>query len=257
MTNLQIAQIELDEEIQSRARLDLFTIAEYAEAMRAGAEFPPVVVFSDGAKFWLADGFHRVKAALQAGLQTINTDFRQGGRRAAILFSVGSNATHGLKRSNEDKRRAVMTLLADKEWTQWSDSEIARQTKTSHTYVGKLRGHLATFQDGPRLVRRGDSVYQMDTANIGQGEALSEAEQNRLATLESQIDTNLETLKRASTHLLAIMLKALPELIPLQEKEPETLEECMYYIETASFWQNELAEARLRTMAQVGGLLKD
>jgi hypothetical protein len=32
-----------------------------------GRNSPPVVVFYDGTSYWLADGFHRVKAAEQAG----------------------------------------------------------------------------------------------------------------------------------------------------------------------------------------------
>jgi len=45
-----------------------------------------------------------------------------GTQRDAILHSVGANATHGLRRSNQDKRKAVVTLLEDNEWCQWSDA---------------------------------------------------------------------------------------------------------------------------------------
>src|ERR687889_246436 len=96
--------------------------------MLLGAAFPPVVVFGEAAgDYWLADGYHRWHAAGIAGLQTIAADVRAGGRREAILHSVGANAEHGWRRSNEDKRRAVLTLLADPEWVGWSDREIARR----------------------------------------------------------------------------------------------------------------------------------
>ncbi len=39
----------------------------------------------------------------------------------------------------EDKRRAVMTLLQDVEWGQWSDREIAQRCKVEHKTVGKIR----------------------------------------------------------------------------------------------------------------------
>jgi hypothetical protein len=66
--------------------------------LTVGAMFPPVVVFFDGAEYWLADGFHRILAAKQLGLAEIAADVREGGR---------ANVSHGLKRFNRDKRNAV------------------------------------------------------------------------------------------------------------------------------------------------------
>ena len=56
-----------------------------------------------------------------------------------MLFSVGANAAHGLPRTREDKRPAVLTLLGDAEWSKWSDREIARQCGVAHSFVGSLR----------------------------------------------------------------------------------------------------------------------
>jgi hypothetical protein len=55
---------------------------------------------------------------------------------------VGANATHGLRRTNADKRRAALTLLQDEEWQRWSNREIARQCGVTHTFVAKLRREL-------------------------------------------------------------------------------------------------------------------
>ncbi len=55
------------------------------------------------------------------------------------MFSLGVNSTHGLRRSNTDKRKAVMTLLQDSEWSQWSDRVIAKQCQVSPTFVAKVR----------------------------------------------------------------------------------------------------------------------
>jgi hypothetical protein len=80
---------------QARAALCTDTVAEFAEAMQLGADFPPVTTF------WLADGFHRVAAAQQAGLDTIRAEVREGTRRDAILFAVGANAEHGPRRRKQ------------------------------------------------------------------------------------------------------------------------------------------------------------
>ncbi len=69
----------------------------------------------------MVDGFHRVEAAKQAGITELPFIEKSGTYREALLFSLTVNATHGLRRSNADKRKAVMTLLEDSEWSQWSN----------------------------------------------------------------------------------------------------------------------------------------
>lgn len=139
ITALSLNEIATDGGTQSRLKLNHVTIEDYAEAMQAGVEFPPITVFYDGKIYWLADGFHRVAAARKAFVEDIACEVRQGTRRDAVLYSVGANAAHGLPRSREDKKCAVMTLLHDEEWSKWSDREIARQCHVDHKYVGKLR----------------------------------------------------------------------------------------------------------------------
>ena len=136
---LSIAKIRLDGGTQTRESRDEETVAEYAEAMRGNATFPPVVVFHDGTDHWLADGFHRVDAAVSVGKKSIQVDVRQGTRRDAILFSVGANAAHGLKRTRADMRRAVTVLLTDEEWSHRSDRWIATQCGVSDKTVASVR----------------------------------------------------------------------------------------------------------------------
>lgn len=69
---------------------------------------------------------------------------RQGTKRDAILHSVGANTDHGLRRTNPDKRQAVMVLLKDEEWAQWSDREIARRCHVHNSFVSKIRASLST-----------------------------------------------------------------------------------------------------------------
>ncbi len=167
---LNLAQIRIDGGTQTRATLNAETIREYAEAMTRGEEFPPVVVFYDGSQYWLADGFHRVQAAQDAGQDEIDADIHQGTQRDAVLHSVAANAKHGLPRSAEDKRRAVLRLLEDDEWSTWSDRKIAEVTNTSHPFVGKIR-HDVFGDDTPnkRMVERDGQTYTMSTSSINDG----------------------------------------------------------------------------------------
>ena len=125
------------------------TVAQYKGDLASGVVFPPLVVFFDGKINWVADGFHRGQAYREAGASTCPCDVRQGTKRDAILYAVGANSTHGLQRTNKDKRRAVMTLLNDAEWSQKSDREVARLAGVSHPFVLSLRSQVITVITSP------------------------------------------------------------------------------------------------------------
>lgn len=177
-TMLSVEAIRVDGGTQMRSALNDETVDEYAQAFRdarSWGKFPPVVVFYDGADYWLADGFHRVAAWKKSGNALLGmrlpAEVRSGTRRDAILCAAGANANHGLRRTNADKRRAVEVLLRDEEWGKWSDREIARQCNVSADLVGAMRKqlHLSESTDTPveRTVQRNGTTYIQNTANIG------------------------------------------------------------------------------------------
>ncbi len=165
-----ISNIRRDSDAQPRDHINMDVVREYAEALADGAAFPPVTVFFSGNAYWLADGWHRIMAHEALGLVDIDADVREGDRREAILHSVGANASHGYRRTNADKRRAVMTLVNDDEWSAWSDSEIARRCAVSHPFVGKIRPSLVTVTSEPQArtyTTKHGTVATMKTAAIG------------------------------------------------------------------------------------------
>lgn len=173
-TRLMVDAIRIDGGTQPRVEISEKDVSEYAEAMRDGAEFPPVVTFFDGVDYWLADGFHRWHAARRAGLTGIAATVQQGTKRDAVLYSVGVNGAHGIKRTNADKRKAVMTLLNDTEWREWADWEIARRCAVSNHMVASLRpprdvtGSSPSEPSEPRTyVTKHGTEATMNTANIG------------------------------------------------------------------------------------------
>ena len=93
---------ELDLSLQTRAGTDAETIDNYAEAMADGAQFPEVTVFTDGAHYWLADGFHRVMAAKQNGLTVIAADVRKGTEDDAVVFGGTANNKQGKRPTRAD-----------------------------------------------------------------------------------------------------------------------------------------------------------
>jgi len=167
-STINIDDIRIDGGTQPRCQIDEALVAEYAEAYADGAEFPPVVVFLDGVDHWLADGFHRVHGAHRAGLDQVRVDLRAGTLRDAVLYSVGANAAHGQRRTNPDKRKAVLTLLEDEEWSGWSNVEIANRCGVGHTLVNTIRGSLDFASSEPRTYTdRHGNVNTMNVENIG------------------------------------------------------------------------------------------
>lgn len=168
MSEIELGQIRTDGGTQPRAHIYDETVVEYAEAMKP-KPFPPVVLYFDGQDYWLADGFHRVQAAMQIGRKRIDADIRQGTQRDAVLHSVGANAEHGLRRTNEDKRRAVLTLLRDAEWSHWSDRKIAKTCSVNPHLVAELRQSICENSQmrKRRTVERNGKTYMMDTSSIG------------------------------------------------------------------------------------------
>lgn len=140
---INVADIIADDEIQSRAEMDTDAIADYARDMRDGAAFEPIDVYHDGERYWLADGFHRLAAAQRASLDTIAANVHAGSSRDAKLHSLGANSAHGVRRTNADKRRAVIDMLTDDEWQGWSNRKIADICRVTHPFVAKVRRELS------------------------------------------------------------------------------------------------------------------
>ena len=156
---IPIERIKTDGGTQIRACEIVQTkVDEYAMAMGQGDQFPPLTVFFDGADYWLADGFHRLGAynvvmqALELPGIDIDCEVIEGGRRDAILYACGTNAEHGIQRTNTDKQNAVKTVLTnplvscDENGNPWSDRAIGRICKVSHHTVAKWRAGLVTGQ---------------------------------------------------------------------------------------------------------------
>ena len=190
-TEIRIGDLHVDPDIQGRIVVDPRTVTEYAEAMVCGDEFPPVTVFDDGQTYWLADGFHRVAAAIQARRRSIQVEILTGGRREAVLYACGANARHGLRRSTQDKRRVVGVLLRDPEWSQWSSREIARVCGVSHPFVEMLRRELGgAVTEGPSIAAR---VYR--TKHGGEARMRTPRRKAQAAALPSA-RTEIEDLRR-------------------------------------------------------------
>src|SRR5689334_1322375 len=109
--SLKLSLIRTDAGTQSRVCITEDVVTDYAARMDIGDVFPPVIVFQDKDNYYLADGFHRVNAAMLRDADSIDADIRQGELLKAIEYACGANQQNGLRRTNGDKRRSVMLAL--------------------------------------------------------------------------------------------------------------------------------------------------
>ena len=149
VTLMPLPQILLWPTIQARLRTCDDVVAKYAERMRAGDQFPPIVAFRIEEKPVLADGGHRLKAAEQADLKTILVEFRCGTRQDAIRYALQANATHGLPLSREDKAHAVR--MAFNELGNVSARLVAEWIGVSPTFSSKILKGISRGDTSLRL----------------------------------------------------------------------------------------------------------
>lgn len=212
-SSITVKRIRTDGGTQPRAELDMAIVQEYAEAIKDGVYLPPVEVVYDGDDYWLWDGFHRVEASRKAGKDSIAANVKQGTCRDAVLLSVSANAAHGLRRTNADKRRAVLRLLEDEEWGQWSDREIARRCNVDNSTVSRIRSETSLLQNNSEKQERTYTTKhgtqsKMKTSNIGTTQNRSQPVQDdEHDTNEDEQATQAKDTKKAESPTVQVMPK--------------------------------------------------
>lgn len=148
---MKLTEITLDPELQSRETLNQETIDDYSEKIREGVKFPALKIYRVGSRYYLVDGWHRYFAYKKAGIADVEVVIVDGTKRDALLESTGVNKDHGMPPNRADKRRAVLKLLDDMEWSLWSNREIGLQTGVSHHTVMSIRTSIGKPQ--PEIVK--------------------------------------------------------------------------------------------------------
>ena len=164
--------IRLDGGTQPRANINQQVCDEYMERMRAGEKFPPIDVFFDGENYWLVDGCHRLWAhRLARPREAITCRVFKGSLQEAQWHSYSVNKTHGLRRTNADKERAVRAAVAHPMAADKSNCQIAEHCGVSAGMVRKYRaardGISFAMASKIRTVTRAGRTYWLDTTRIG------------------------------------------------------------------------------------------
>jgi hypothetical protein len=110
---VKIADLVFDSELYPRMKVAWFTAYSYAQAMRSGKDFPPIIVGVLKGKKYVVDGWHRVEARkllkeeyIQAMVRKYDTE--------KLLFedAVRYNNAHGKQLSMQEKTRIIDKMKA-------------------------------------------------------------------------------------------------------------------------------------------------
>lgn len=147
LVTYSLSKVIETEQCRRAAGVDQSVVEEYAAAYREGEPLPPIRVYCGPKKVYLGDGFHRLAALRLNGEKTAELacqyyDSDEEALREAIWLSAPANAVHGLRRTSDDLRKILGTLLSDEKWAGLSDSVISKQVKCRRSTVAEFRKSL-------------------------------------------------------------------------------------------------------------------
>lgn len=123
-----IAELELPENIYTRARRSPWWahVHAYAEEMKAGAKFPPILVGELEDRLIVTDGYHRIGAYRELGLEFIQGILKKYDSMAELLRdAVEANNHHGIRYTPQDKAH-IAKLLEKQGLEKQQISELVR-----------------------------------------------------------------------------------------------------------------------------------
>ena len=168
-TMVALDKIDCSDSTQLRCKLVQEIVDAYTDTIRSGVKLPPVNLFATDDKYFIGDGYHRIWAARDAGKSVIEAIIAPGGYSAALLYAAGANDTHGLRRTQADKRKAIQVLLKDPQFCKKSDNQIAKIVHVTHNTVGDVRRELEQSCQIDKIeireFERNGKKHVMDTAS--------------------------------------------------------------------------------------------
>jgi ParB-like chromosome segregation protein Spo0J len=146
---INMSVIRMDGSTQVRVKIDEAVVTEYAQMMLNGIVFDPVVVFNDGRYLWLADGFHRVQAAIKNDFTQIDATVKMGSQDDAKLYAYAANGHRGISLTPEDLKKIIFDMETHPVTKTWTVKQIARHIGKSEATVYRLKRVRRSYPERP------------------------------------------------------------------------------------------------------------
>jgi len=142
---IPIADITLDPRLQMRVEMSTDAIEDYTGNLDA---LPPCKVVVVTGTNYLTSGWHRYHAFKKGGRDTLPCTVTEGDFEDAVLEAAAENHDHGIRRSPEDKRKAIREVLETTKFADKSDRMIAEHCHVSEHTVAAVRKQQTTENKG-------------------------------------------------------------------------------------------------------------
>ena len=153
-----------DTRLQQRVEMNVDHVRKLERILHDDGNLRPIIVFEEQEpyKLHVADGFHRHAAHKNARRESIWAWVIQGTYRDAMIYSTMCNQDMCLKRTPEDIKKAVFTLLDDEEWRGKSDAMIGKHCGVSGNTAARHRAEHCESRGipFPEVIERSDGTQR-------------------------------------------------------------------------------------------------
>ena len=158
------------------AGVDWFTANRYASEMRAGANFPPIVVgiiddesYPRHGEMIINDGVHRFRAYKKLGLKTIDVIIKHYDSELDFFRdAIEANVTHGRSISFTDKAR-LLDLLRE---YGLEDGDISKIILVPMDKIIDLEKRIIQTENGKKIYAKSQVEQALEAGQITAEEAL-------------------------------------------------------------------------------------
>ena len=194
-----------DHSLQVRGGIDPVKIERYRKIMKDNGEdgkigtMDPITVFyeTDDGPRWIADGFHRIEAAVAEKAETIPTLYRQGTKSRALRFALGENGHHGAPMTNAEKRHAAEMAVLDADLGEMKDKDLARLIGCSQSLIADARRGETPEVKTEKAKKRATKKNSAAAASPANGKQDADTPAPREATTQGRTPKNVPPTKAA------------------------------------------------------------
>lgn len=136
-----LSDIDMDGSPKVRAEVRSDTVEEYQSQYRLkGNRMPEPHLFKSGKMFIIGDGWHRVTAMKNLKTKAALFEIHEGGYSECLKFALTANLSHGLRRTNADKRAGAMSAI--KEFPSLSNKELSNICAVDDHTIATVRTEM-------------------------------------------------------------------------------------------------------------------